>query len=92
MNSIFPTLVYALCFLTSLACALLLGRGYRKTGARLLLWSAVCFVFLALNNFVVVLDMLVYPQVDFRMLRNGLAAAGVLTLIYGFVMDEEGLR
>lgn len=89
MSPIFPTAVYSLCFLTSAVCALLLGRSYFKTRARLLLWSALCFIFLALNNFVVVLDMLVYPNADFRLVRHGLAVAGVLTLLFGFIMDQE---
>ena len=89
MSPIFPTAVYSLCFLTSAVCALLLGRSYFKTRARLLLWSALCFVFLALNNFVVVLDMLVYPNADFRLVRHGLAVAGVLTLLFGFIIDQE---
>lgn len=89
MSPIFPTAVYGLCFLTSVVCALLLGRSYFKTRARLLLWSALCFVFLALNNFVVVLDMLVYPDIDFRAARTALALAGVLTLLFGFIMDRE---
>jgi hypothetical protein len=92
MSPIFPTAVYTLCFLTSALCALLLGRSYFRTRARLLLWSALCFVFLALNNFVVVLDMLILPDIDLRLLRHGLAAAGVLTLLYGFIVDVENAR
>jgi hypothetical protein len=42
--------VYILCALTSLACAVLLVRGYRRTPSRLLLLSSFCFVGLALNN------------------------------------------
>ena len=45
MDELFPTIVYSLCFVTSSACAYLLGRSYSKTGARLLLWSALCFFF-----------------------------------------------
>jgi len=92
MSPIFPTAVYTLCFLTSALCALLLGRSWFRTRARLLLWSALCFVFLALNNFVVVLDMLVFPAGDLRLLRHGLAVAGVLTLLYGFIIDQEDVR
>jgi hypothetical protein len=92
MSAIFPTAVYSLCFLTSALCAVLLGRSYFRSRMRLLLWSALCFAFLALNNFVVVLDMLVYPDLDLRLLRHGLASAGVLTLLYGFVMDQEEAR
>ena len=43
-------LVYVLCALTSIACAVLLLRGYFRTRVRLLLWSGLCFVGLALNN------------------------------------------
>ena len=89
MSGIFPTAVYSLCFLTSAACALLLGRSYRKTGARLLLWSSLCFVFLALNNFLVVQDMLVLAHVDLRLPRHAIAVLGILTLLYGFVWDQE---
>jgi hypothetical protein len=92
MSAIFPAAVYSLCFLTSALCAVLLGRSFYRSRMRLLLWSALCFACLALNNFVVVLDMLVYPDVDLRLLRNGLAAAGVLTMLYGFIMDQEEAR
>jgi len=85
----FPTLVYTLCFLTSSACALLLTRSYRRSGARLLLWSALCFLFLALNNFVVILDLLLLPDFDFRLARLVLAAAAVGVLLFGFIWDLE---
>ena len=85
----FPTLVYTLCFITSSACALLLARNYWRTGARLLLWSALCFVFLAINNFVVILDMLVIPTTDFRLTRLALSLAAVGVLLFGFIWDLE---
>ena len=77
MSPIFPTAVYSLCFLTSAACALLLGRSYFKTRARLLLWSALCFVGLSLNNVLLFFDFVIFPtQVDLRPWR--LAADEVL--------------
>lgn len=85
----FPALVYLLCFLTSSACALLLARSYRRTGARLLLWSALCFALLAANNFVVILDLLVLPDVDFRLARLLLALSAVGVLLFGFIWDLE---
>ncbi|HEU0097543.1 MAG TPA: DUF5985 family protein [Allosphingosinicella sp.] len=89
MTTWFPTAVYTLCFLTSAACALLLARSYRLTGARLLFWSALCFLLLAANNAVVILDMLVLPNIDFRLARNALALAAVGVLLFGFVWDVE---
>lgn len=90
MSPIFPAAVYALCFLTSLICAILLGRSYFKTRARLLFWSTLCFTFLALNNFLVVIDLVVLPtQVDLRLPRYAAAISGILTLLYGFIVDQE---
>ena len=85
----FPTAVYTLCFLTSSACALLLARNYWRTGARLLLWSALCFLFLAGNNLVVILDMLVLPDIDFRLVRHLLSLAALGVLLFGFIWDLE---
>jgi hypothetical protein len=89
LNEILATAVYLLCFLTSSACAFLLGRSYRRTRARLLLWSSLCFLFLALNNLVLVLDLLILPQFDLRLWRLLLALAGVSVLLFGFVWDLE---
>lgn len=37
------SIVYILCAITSLACAVLLLRSFRRTRARLLLWSGISF-------------------------------------------------
>ena len=92
MYDLFPTIVYLLCFLTSSACAWLLGRSYRRTGARLLLWSSLCFLFLAANNLVLVLDLLVVPDTDLRLGRLLFALAAVGTLLFGFIWDLEEER
>jgi hypothetical protein len=89
MATWFPFAVYLLCFVTSAACAVLLARNYRRTGARLLFWSGLCFLFLAANNFVVILDMLVFPAVDFRLVRNLLALGAIGVLLFGFIWDLE---
>ena len=89
MGEVFPAVVYILCLLTSAACAWLLGRSYRRSGVRLLLWSSICFAFLAANNLVLVLDLVVWPapEVDLRLPRLLLALAAILSLIWGFVWD-----
>ena len=90
MGEVFPAVVYILCLLTSAACAWLLGRSYSRSRVRLLLWSSVCFAFLAANNLVLVLDLVVWPapEVDLRLPRLLLALAAVVSLIWGFVWDE----
>jgi hypothetical protein len=90
MTEIFPAIVYVLCFLTSTTCAWLLGRSYRRNGARLLLWSSICFGFLAANNLALVLDLVVWPEdVDLRLVRLLLALAAVVALIWGFIWEVE---
>jgi hypothetical protein len=89
MSTWFPTAVYLLCFLTSAACALLLARSYRRAGARLLFWSALCFLFLAANNLLVIFDLLVLPEADFRLPRYLFALAAVGVLLFGFIWDLE---
>lgn len=85
----FPAAVYLLCFVTSSACAVLLARNYRGTRARLLLWSALCFGLLALNNLAVVLDLLILPERDFRLTRLFLSLGAVGVLLFGFIWDRE---
>ena len=89
MPEAFPTAVYVLCFAASSACAFLLARNYARTGARLLLWSALCFVLLAANNLVVVIDMLVLHDVNLRVARLVFSAAAVAVLLFGFIWDLE---
>ena len=86
MGELFPAIVYILCFLTSAACAWLLGRSYRNTGTPLLFWSSVCFGFLAANNLALVVDLLVLSdRADLRIVRLSLALAAVMSLIWGFI-------
>lgn len=87
LGALGPGIVYLLCFATSSACALLLGRAWRRSGTRLLLWSAICFVLLAANNFAVILDLLVFPEIDFRLLRLLLALGAAAVLLFAFVWD-----
>jgi hypothetical protein len=89
MGALFPTLVYSLCFGTSVLCAYLLARSFRRSRTRLVLWSALCFALLAVVNGVVVLDMLVYPEVDLRPIRLWLSLLAVAVLLFGFIWDEE---
>ena len=87
MPPAFPAAVYILCFLTSGACAFLLARNYRRTGTRLLMWSALCFGFLALNNAVVFIDALVFEDVDLAIPRLVLSLAAVSVLLFGFIWE-----
>ena len=81
----FPTAVYLLCFITSATCAWLLMRSYLRTRSGMLFWSAFCFVLLAFNNLIVILDMLVVRDLDLSLYRLAASLAAICTLIFGFV-------
>jgi hypothetical protein len=82
-------ILISLAVLTSLACMVFLFRGYAASGVRLLLWSGLCFVCLTLNNLVLFLDIVVFPDMDFRLFRLGAALIGILFLLYGFIWETE---
>ena len=86
----FKFVLYLLAALTSIACMVLLFRGYARNGARLLLWSALCFVGLSINNVLLFFDFVIFPvEVDLRLWRLAAALAGVLFLLYAFVWEAE---
>jgi len=82
-------LVYLLCAVTSLACAVLLFRGFRRSRARMLFWSALCFVGFCLNNVLLVVDTQLVPEIDLSIWRTLPAALGLALLLYGFVWDAD---
>lgn len=82
-----PAIVYALCFATSAACAVLLGRTYRRTRMPLLFWSTICFGLLAGNNLVLILDRLVVTGIDLSLVRISLSLGAVLVLLFGFIWN-----
>lgn len=81
--------IYILCGLTSLLCALLLLRGYLHTKMRLLLWSALCFFGLTVNNILLFLDKIELPNVDLSLWRSISALVALLLLLYGLIWDSE---
>jgi hypothetical protein len=82
--------VYLLCIATSLVCLVLLARSYARTRMRLLLWSALCFVFLALNNLLLFVDVIVLPvEVDLLPYRQLSSLVGVGVLLYGFIWEAD---
>lgn len=85
----FATVVFLLCSITSLICMALLWRSYRRTRARLLLWSALCFVGLAVDNILVPIDVILLPHIDLFWLRQVAALAGLGMLLYGFIWEAE---
>ena len=87
--------VYILCALTSLACAVMLWRGFAQSRARFLMWSSHCFAGLAINNVLLLVDKVLLPDVSgfwgvsFPVWRSAAALIGIALLIYGLIWDAE---
>lgn len=85
-----PDAVYLLCTLTSLACTVLLARGYARSRVPLLLWSSVCFACFTLNNILLLVDLDVYffPNVtNLAPIRAIPSALGLIVLCYALVRE-----
>jgi cytochrome bd-type quinol oxidase subunit 2 len=81
--------VYLLCAVTSIACALLLWRGYRLSRTRLLFWSSLCFVGLALNNVLLLVDLVMVPDVDLTVWRSSVGLVALMILLIGLVREPQ---
>jgi len=81
--------IYSLCALTSLACAIMLLRGYLQSRARLLFWSTLCFVGLTTSNVLLVIDRFVLPEVDLYTPRLAAALVGFLLIVFGLAWEKD---
>lgn len=84
-----PEAVYLLSAGTSIACAVLLLRGYVRQRTRLLLWSSLCFVCLAINNALLFLDLIVVPATDLSLWRAATALLGISLLLFGLIWESR---
>jgi len=82
-----PGLVYILCAITSLASAFLLWRASRGSASRLLLWSCLCFVGMAVNNLLLFADAATPDDIRIVIPANIAALASVLVLLIGLIWD-----
>ena len=83
-------LIYVLCSITALICAVMLLLGSRRTGSRMLFWSGMCFACLAFTNLVVVVHAMdLFPHENFSTLRLGSALVALMLLLYGLIFEEK---
>lgn len=81
--------VYVLCAVTSIVCAVMLVMAYRSSRSRLLLWSSFCFVCLAANNVLLLVDLMFVPSIDLSLWRTGVATGGLSVLVFGLIWDVK---
>lgn len=81
--------VYILGTLTTLACAVLLLRGFLSAGKRLLLWSGLCFFWLTVSNALRFVDLVMFPEVDLYLWRLLASAIAMAFMLYGLIWDSQ---
>ena len=81
--------IYTLCALTAALCTVLLLQAYVRGRYRLLLWSGLCFAGLTLNNLLLVLDKLVFPDIDLSIWRTLTALVSMAVLLCGLIWSSE---
>lgn len=82
-------IIYLLCSLTSLACAVLLHLGARRSGSRMLFWCGLCFSVMAVANVLVIVDHYVLTDVALWPARYGANLLAVSLLLYGLIFEER---
>ena len=82
------TAVYVLSALISLGCAALLLRSWDESRSSLLLWAAICFLGLTVNNVLLFVDEVLATNADLALWRTVPALAGLLVLVVGLLWEE----
>jgi hypothetical protein len=82
-------IVYILCALTSIACMVLLLRGYGRTRLHLLFWSGIAFMAFALSNILLVVDLVLVANYDFSLWRQSLTLIGVMLMLHGLIRTSH---
>jgi len=91
MNSghLIPQLVYGLCALTSIACALLMFRGWVRDRQGLLFWVGLGFIGLAINHVLLFIDLVVITSVDMSTARAAVGLGAMTVLLFTLIWEAR---
>lgn len=80
-------ILYLLCFAVSAACAIMLLRGWKNSGVRLLLWSGIGFSGIALNNLLLVIGE--NAGRDWSAWRGAPTLGGLVVMLWGLIEERS---
>ncbi len=83
------SIIFGLCALTAALCTSLLLQAYRRTGYRLLFWSGLFFAVSTVSNGLLIVDKLVFPDVDWSVMRYVMSLAALALLLRGLIFEAE---
>jgi len=78
-----------LTLLTTVLCAVLLLRAYQNVRKRLLLWSGLCFVWMAIGNLLRIADLRIFLTLDLYTYRLGATAVAMGLLLWGLIWESH---
>ncbi|HEY1578416.1 MAG TPA: DUF5985 family protein [Terracidiphilus sp.] len=78
-----------LTLLTTTLCAWFLLRAYQNVRKRLLLWSGLCFVGLALSNALRIADLRIFLALDLYTYRLAATAIAMALLLWGLIWESH---
>ena len=78
-----------LTFLTTLLCAGFLLRAWQNVRKRLLLWSGLCFLGLAVSNALRIADLRIFLAADLYTYRLSASAIAMCLLLWGLVWESQ---
>ena len=81
--------IYGLCALTSGLCAWLLLQAYGRTKSSLLFWSGLFFAITTANNLFLMVDKVVFPEIDLSVMRYAVSLAAIGLLLRGLIGETE---
>jgi hypothetical protein len=82
-------IIYILCASLCWLCAALLLRAYARQKARLLFWSGAGFCVFGVSNILLVVDLVVIPESDLSLIRNGITLLGIGLLLRGLIWESS---
>ena len=74
---------------TTLLCGGFLLRAYQNVRKRLLLWSGLCFVGLAIANALRIADLRIFLAMDLYTYRLSTTAIAMCLLLWGLVWESQ---
>lgn len=83
------SVTYGLCIGVAIICAWMLLAAWRRERHRLLFWSGLCFLGFSMNNLLLLLDKVVYPDVDLSIYRAIVGFASITVLLFGLIWDDK---
>jgi hypothetical protein len=88
-DHLLPNLVYSLCALTSIACALLMLRSWRRSRQRLVAFVGLSFAVLSVNNVLLVADLWFIPQIDLALARAVAGSLAMVGLLFALIWEAR---